>query len=213
MPPHMQYIRELVFRSARVEALDRVFVEIQEMKKRVQQLQKEAELKRDIVKQEKLRLDPQDSSAPRLKDVNVRPAISRKKGVTGTVTAHLNGLRYRSSDNQHIDVIYDNVAFAIFQPATQKQKQNVDTHSVIIHFELKNPILLDSTAAAKSRKTTSVQFFFNVFELSEDLSTANRYRDDEGLQEEQLERQRRKKWNEKFRTFARALQDVSHGGA
>jgi nucleosome binding factor SPN SPT16 subunit len=43
--------------------------------------------------------------------------------------------------------------------------------------------------------------------VSEDLAQSNRFRDEDGLAEEQEERKRRKRWNEKFLTFVKEVEE------
>ena len=52
-----------------------------------------------------------------------------------------------------------------------------------------------------------LQFFVEVVESSEDLSMSSRFRDVDGLAEEQEERRRKKKWNERFLQFVKEVED------
>lgn len=128
-------------------------------------------MKQSLVAQEELKLD-RKGPVPMLKDVSVRPNLSRKKGATGTLSAHLNGLRFVSTDKIKVDIIYANIKSAFYQPAEE------GSHNVTIHFELKNPILIDTT---KTKKTNHLQFYVEVVESSEDLSLSSRFRDEDGL--------------------------------
>jgi hypothetical protein len=66
---------------------------------------------------------------PRLSDVIMRPHISGRKTV-GYVEAHTNGLRFRSKKGEVVDVMYNNIRNAIFQPCLKET-------NVIMHFHLK----------------------------------------------------------------------------
>jgi len=66
---------------------------------------------------------------PRLSELTMRPHLSGRKTV-GRLEAHTNGLRFLSKKNEHVDVMYNNVRVALFQPCER------DLY-VIIHFHLK----------------------------------------------------------------------------
>ena len=192
----LRYISELTYRS-NSGSLDKVFYDIKELRKRVQNRMKELEAKQSLVVQADLVLDRR-GPVPTLKDVQARPQLSRKK-TTGALTAHVNGLRFLTSDKFKVDVLYSNIKAAFYQPAE-------DTHQVLLHFELTHPILLDKS---KTKKTSFLQVYFEVIEVSEDINSTNRYRDEDGLMEEQQERQRRRKWNERFLTFVKEVNNSS----
>ena len=177
----LRYISELTYRS-NSGSLDKVFYDIKELRKRVQNRMKELEAKQSLVVQADLVLDRR-GPVPTLKDVQARPQLSRKK-TTGALTAHTNGLRFLTSDKFKVDVLYSNIKAAFYQPAE-------DTHQVLLHFELVHPILLDKS---KTKKTNFLQVYYEVVDVSEDINSTNRYRDEDGLMEEQQERQRRRKW-------------------
>lgn len=199
--PGMKYISEISYRSMST-ALQEVYFQVDQLKKFVTSRLKEQEATKSIVAQEELRLDRR-STPPQLKDIMVRPALSRKKTTVGLLTAHLNGFRYVTADKIKVDIIYSNIKSAFYQPAQ-------DSHNVILHFELKDPILLDK---AKAKKTNFLQFYVEVVEVSEDLTTANRYRDEDGLAEEQAERKRKKRMNERFLEFVKEVEEkLARGG-
>ena len=189
----LRYISELSFRTAS-NSLDKVFFDIKELRKRVQNRLKEFEAKSSLVLQPDLVLERR-GIIPTLKEVSARPQLSRKK-TTGTLAAHSNGLRYSTSDKFKVDVLYANIKAAFYQPAE-------DTHQVLLHFELRHPILLDRS---KTKKTSFLQIYYEVVDVSEDLSSSNRYRDEDGLLEEQQERIRRKRWNERFLDFVKQVE-------
>ena len=137
----MQYISELTYRTA-TTSLDKPYFEMDQMRKNWTNRVKEQEVKQSLVVQEELRLD-RKGPPPMLKDISVRPHLSRKK-TTGTLSAHLNGLRFVTTDKIKVDIIYANIKSAFYQPAEE------GNHNVTIHFELRNPILLDKS---KTKKT------------------------------------------------------------
>jgi len=190
------YISELSFRTSS-QSLDKPFFDLDQLRKNWLLRMKEQEVKSSLVEQEELRID-RKGPTPILKDINARPQLTRKKTTTGTLTAHLNGLRFVTTEKNKIDIIYGNIKNAFYQPAEE------GSHNVTIHFELKNPILLDKS---KTKKTNHMQFFVEVVESSEDLSMSSRFRDEDGLAEEQEERRRKKRWNERFLQFVKEVED------
>jgi nucleosome binding factor SPN SPT16 subunit len=82
--------------------LDKPFFEIDQMRKNWTNRVKELEVKQSLVVQEELKLD-RKGPPPMLKDISVRPHLSRKK-TTGTLSAHLNGLRFVTTDKIKVDV-------------------------------------------------------------------------------------------------------------
>jgi nucleosome binding factor SPN SPT16 subunit len=97
----LQYISELTYRTA-TTSLDKPFFEIDQMRKNWLNRVKELEVKQSLVIQDELKLD-RKGPPPMLKDVSVRPHLSRKK-TTGTLSAHLNGLRFVTTDKIKVDV-------------------------------------------------------------------------------------------------------------
>lgn len=184
-----QFIREVTFRSSAAgEALGKVFFDIKELRKRVQNRLKEQSTKKTLVIQENLILSKPPIA--KLREISVRPSVSRRR-TTGILVAHENGLRFVSSaDKFKVDVIYKNVKCCFFQKAHK-------SINVIMHFQLHNAILLK-----KGKKTEWVQFFVEVVESSQDLGKRSRYGDEDGLLEEQQERRRRQRWNERFKDFS-----------
>uniref|UniRef100_A0A1I7WCF3 FACT complex subunit n=1 Tax=Heterorhabditis bacteriophora TaxID=37862 RepID=A0A1I7WCF3_HETBA len=88
--------------------------------------------KEGAVKQDKLMLS-QAKANPKLKDLFVRPNIIAKR-ISGSLEAHLNGFRYTSLRGDRIDVLYNNIKHAFFQPCDNEM-------IILLHFHLKNPVL------------------------------------------------------------------------
>lgn len=195
--PHAKYIREISYRS-KSQSLDAIFRMIRALRKRVQDRRKEQETRASLVKQKNLIVDREKGPAARLRDVAMRPHLSRKKA-TGILYAHTNGFRYKSTTRQHVDIIYENIKHAFFKPA-----QN--SISVILHFELKNGIILGDKT---KKKTNFVQFYVDVIDASQDIDPRSRYRDEDGLQEEQEERRNTERWNERFKKFVKAVEEYT----
>jgi len=126
----------------------------------------------------------------------MRPFISGKK-TTGTLEAHTNGLRFTSKKHEIVDIMYGNIKHSLFQPCENEVM-------VLIHFYLKNPVLVGR------KKSQNVQFLTEVVDASVALDSARRsmYDPDE-LDEEQRERQLRKKLNEMFKEFCKKMERVA----
>merc|ERR1719163_718084 len=91
------------------------------------------------------------ASVPRLQGLSVRPHLSGRKS-QGTLEAHKNGLRFTSSKNERLDVLYSNIKHAIYQPCQGE-------HQVLIHFHLKNALLI------KKKKVVDIQFYTEVIDV------------------------------------------------
>jgi len=60
----------------------------------------------------------------------MRPPISGRK-VLGVVKCHKNGFKYTSVKNEKLEIIFNNIKHAFFQPCEKD-------HIVLIHFHLHN---------------------------------------------------------------------------
>jgi nucleosome binding factor SPN SPT16 subunit len=135
-----------------------------------------------------------DQMVPRLGGgkMQVRPALSGKKN-QGSIEAHRNGFRYRSTSGDTLQVMYKNIRLAVMQPSTNE----VNTY---IHLVLKQPMKV------ANRPTTFITFFKQVVESSIDLSIRSSGMTDQAeLAEEERERRWRKKTNKEFREFQKAI--------
>lgn len=84
---------------------------IKELQAKLKQTEVEAKNKDDFVEQEKLQL--RNTKRPALRNLKVRPAISKQK-VSGMLELHLNGFRYMTTKNEKVDVIFKNIKHSIF---------------------------------------------------------------------------------------------------
>jgi len=191
------FIRELTFKTkATLEGLSNAYFQIREVQKRYKQRLQEAEVAKTIVIQEDLQINNRTGPVAKLRDVSIRPLMSRRK-TTGILVAHENGFRYTSSDKGKLDIIYKNIKTAFFQPAE-------NSVNVLLHFELHNGIMYGPKA---NKKTNYVQFYVEVVEASQDISQRSRQGDEDGLLEEQEERRRRQRQNERFHAFVKKVED------
>ena len=145
------FIKEMTFRALHPQNLTLTYQMFQELRKRVKQRELKAEQEKDLVTQSKL-IRIKDQRVPRLQDLTMRPQISGRKCV-GTIEAHQNGLRFNSTKGEVLDIMYDNIKHAIYQPCEK-------TTMVLVHFHLKDFILIGK------KKQKDVQFYTEVIDAS-----------------------------------------------
>lgn len=149
----------------------------------------------NLVKQDKL-VRTKNERVPRLADLTMRPVFAGRK-TQGNLEAHSNGLRFISSRGEIVDVMYENIKHAIFQPCETEIM-------VLVHFHLINPIMVGK------KKQQDIQFFTEVVDASQAVDAGRRsmYDPDE-MDDEQRERQLRKRLNEAFKEFCRKVESVA----
>ena len=126
----------------------------------------------------------------------MRPVFAGRK-TQGNLEAHTNGLRFISTRQEVVDIMYDNIKYAIFQPCENEIM-------VLVHFHLKNAIMIGK------KKHMDVQFFTEVVESSQAVDNGRRsmYDPDE-MDDEQRERQLRKRLNQAFKDFCKKVDAVA----
>jgi len=193
--PYTSFIREMTFRSLDSHNLTQAFRQIQELRKRERQQELRILEEANLVKQEKL-VRTKNERVPRLSDLTMRPVFAGRK-TQGNLEAHTNGLRFISTRGDIVDIMYPNVKHAIFQPCENEIM-------VLIHFHLKNPIMVGK------KKQKDIQFFTEVVDASQTVDQGRRsmYDPDE-MDDEQRERQLRKKLNEAFKEFCRKVENTA----
>uniref|UniRef100_A0A1I7YJM3 FACT complex subunit n=1 Tax=Steinernema glaseri TaxID=37863 RepID=A0A1I7YJM3_9BILA len=194
--PLATYVKEMSYRSSNVkepgeitatgENLHTAFRLVKEMQKRYKTAEAEEREREGAVKQDKLILSTAKGN-PKLKDLSVRPNIIQKK-IAGTVEAHVNGFRYTSLRGDKIDVLYNNIKHAFFQPCDSEM-------IILLHFNLKNPVLWGK------KKYSDIQFYTEVGEITTDLGKYHHMQDRDDIQSEHMEREMRKKLNQAFQNF------------
>uniref|UniRef100_A0A914LQU9 FACT complex subunit n=1 Tax=Meloidogyne incognita TaxID=6306 RepID=A0A914LQU9_MELIC len=198
--PHFalaKYLKELSFKSSNVREpgevnapslnLQNAARMIKELQKRFRTLEAEEREKEGAVKQDKLIISQNGKGNPKLKDLYVRPNIIAKR-ISGSLEAHVNGFRYTSLRGDKIDVLYNNIKHAFFQPCDNEM-------IILLHFHLKNPVLWGK------KKYLDVQFYTEVGEITTDLGKYHHMQDRDDMQSEQMEREMRKKLNLAFQSF------------
>jgi len=193
--PFATFVREMTFRSLERNNLDQAYRQIMELRKRVKQREQKEQEESNLVEQTKLKRTKQ-GKIPRLQDLTMRPQFSGRK-TNGQLEAHTNGLRFRSQKSEVLDIMYDNVRHAFFQPCKKELM-------VLVHFNLKNPIMIGR------KKHDNVQFYTEVIDSSEQVDGSRRsmYDPDE-FDEENRQLQLRKRLNEAFKVFCKKVERVA----
>lgn len=164
------------------------------MQKKFKTLEAEEREKEGAVKQDKLIVNNVKGN-PKLKDLFVRPNIVAKR-MTGTLEAHNNGFRYTTPRGDKIDVLYNNIKHAFFQPCDNEI-------IILLHFSLKNPVLWGK------KKYSDIQFYAEVGEVTTDLGKYHHMQDRDDMASEQMEREMRKKLNSTFEAFCDKVAKVT----
>ena len=193
--PYASFIREMTFRSLDGNNLVAAFRQISELRKRARAKEIRESEELNLVKQEKL-IRTKNERVPRLSDLTMRPVFAGRK-TQGNLEAHTNGLRFISTRSEVVDIMYNNIKYAIFQPCENEIM-------VLVHFHLKNAIMVGK------KKHMDVQFFTEVVDASQAVDNGRRsmYDPDE-MDDEQRERTLRKRLNSAFRDFCKKVDAVA----
>jgi len=193
--PYASFIREMTFRSLDGNNLVAAFRQISELRKRARAREIREIEELNLVKQEKL-VRTKNERVPRLSDLTMRPVFAGRK-TQGNLEAHTNGLRFISTRSEVVDIMYNNIKYAIFQPCESEIM-------VLIHFHLKNPIMVGK------KKHVDIQYFTEVVDSSQAVDTGRRsmYDPDE-MDDEQRERVLRKRLNTAFKDFCKKVDSVA----
>ena len=151
------FVKEVTYRSTNIKEpgeltapsmnLQTAFRMIKDIQKLYKAREAEEKEKADLVEQDSLMLSSGKGN-PRLKDLYIRPNIVQKR-LSGTLEAHTNGFRYTSVRGDKVDILYNNIKHALFQPCDGEM-------IILLHFNLKNPIMFGK------KKQQDVQFYTEV---------------------------------------------------
>lgn len=196
--PNGTFLRELTFKSNDQKHLQATCKKIREHMKKMKQLEREKEQNISLAKQ--AQIIPNKGKRVVMDNLVIRPNLTARKTV-GALEAHLNGLRYTSTQNEKIDISYNNVKHCFFQPCD-------DELIVLVHFNLHNNILIGN------KKVSNVQFYQEAGSLADDLETSKRKRtmhmnEQEELEQEQRERELRVKLNARFNRFVNNISSLA----
>ena len=132
------YIKEITYRATNIKEAGEIsapstnlglaFKYIKDMQKEYKEKETEEKEKEGMVKQDSLILS-NNKMNPKLKDLFLRPNIVQKR-TTGTLEAHTNGFLYTSLRGDKVEILYNNIKHAVFQPCDHEI-------IILIHFHLK----------------------------------------------------------------------------
>ena len=126
---------------------------------------------------------------------HMSPNLGQKR-IPGTLEAHSNGFRYSTIRNDRVDILYNNIKHAIFQPCDHEM-------IMVVHFKLKNFILMNK------RKVSDIRFYIEVGEITTDLMKSSNIRDRDDIYAEQMEREHRTKLKSGFKNFIDRVEGFS----
>ncbi|XP_059476610.1 FACT complex subunit spt16 [Neocloeon triangulifer] len=194
--PDATFVKEMTYRSTNVKEqgelsapssnLSTAFRLIKEVQKKFKNREAEEKEKEDLVKQDTLVISTNKGN-PKLKDLYIRPNIVSKR-MTGVLEAHTNGFRYTSVRGDKVDILYNNIKHAFFQPCDGEM-------IILLHFHLKHAIMFGK------KKHIDVQFYTEVGEITTDLGKHQHMHDRDDLAGEQAERELRHKLKSAFKSF------------
>uniref|UniRef100_A0A8C3UYJ5 FACT complex subunit n=1 Tax=Catharus ustulatus TaxID=91951 RepID=A0A8C3UYJ5_CATUS len=167
---------------------------LREVQKRYKTREAEEKEKEGIVKQDSLVINLNRSN-PKLKDLYIRPNIAQKR-MQGALEAHVNGFRFTSVRGDKVDILYNNIKHAVFQPCDGEM-------IIVLHFHLKNAIMFGK------KRHTDVQFYTEVGEITTDLGKHQHMHDRDDLYAEQMEREMRHKLKTAFKNFIEKVEALT----
>ncbi|KAM5192405.1 FACT complex subunit SPT16 [Mantella aurantiaca] len=202
--PDATFVKEITYRASNMKTpgessvpslnLQNAFRIIKEVQKRYKTREAEEKEKEGIVKQDSLIINLNRSN-PKLKDLYIRPNIAQKR-MQGSLEAHVNGFRFTSVRGDKVDILYNNIKHAIFQPCDGEM-------IIVLHFHLKNAIMFGK------KRHTDVQFYTEVGEITTDLGKHQHMHDRDDLYAEQLEREMRHKLKTAFKNFIEKVEALT----
>merc|ERR1712051_357753 len=204
--PDASFLKELTYRSTNVKEpgelsapssnLNTAFKLIKDIQKKYKTREAEEKEKADLVQQDTLVLGTGKGN-PKLKDLYIRPNIVQKR-LIGVLEAHTNGFRYTSIRGDKVDILYNNIKHAFYQPCDGEM-------IILLHFHLKNAIMFGK------KKHIDVQFYTEVGEITTDLGKHQHMHDRDDLAAEQAERELRHKLKNAFKSFCEKVESVTKG--
>merc|ERR1712038_730050 len=205
-PQDATFVKELTYRSTNVKEpgeisapsanLNTAFKLIKDIQKTFRTREAEEKEKADLVQQDTLIIGIGKGN-PKLKDLYIRPNIVQKR-LIGVLEAHTNGFRYTSIRGDKVDILYNNIKHAFYQPCDGEML-------ILLHFHLKNPIMFGK------KKQQDVQFYTEVGEITTDLGKHQHMHDRDDLASEQAERELRHKLKAGFKGFCDKVETLTKG--
>jgi len=204
--PEATFLKEVTYRSTNIKEpgelqppssnLVTALKLIKDIQKKYKMREAEEKEKADLVEQDNLVVSSGKGN-PKLKDLYIRPNLVQKR-LSGILEAHVNGFRYTSIRGDKVDVLYNNIKHALFQPCDGEM-------IILLHFHLRNPIMFGK------KKQQDVQFYTEVGEITTDLGKHQHMHDRDDLAAEQAERELRHKLKQGFKGFCEKVEGVTKG--
>merc|ERR1719312_513036 len=198
------FVKEVTYRSTNIKEpgeIDAPSSNLNAAFKKIKDIQKNRKT-REAEESEKANLVQQDSlivgvgkGNPKLKDLYIRPNIVQKR-LIGVLEAHTNGFRYTSIRGDKVDILYNNIKHAFYQPCDGEM-------IILLHFHLKNAIMFGK------KKHVDVQFYTEVGEITTDLGMHQHMHDRDDLAAEQAERELRHKLKQAFKGFCDKVESAT----
>lgn len=200
------FLKELTYRSyalkeqgevnSPAQNLNDSFMAIKTVQKKFKtRVDEEKELE-GVVKQDTLVISS-NKAGPKLKDLYIRPNLYQKR-ISGSLESHVNGFRFTSIRNDKVDILYNNIKHAIYQPCDGEM-------IILLHFNLKSPIIMNK------KKQFDIQFYTEVGEITTDLGKRQHMHDRDDYAAEAAEREMRNKLKQAFKSFCDKVESVTKG--
>ena len=177
-------VKELTFKSTNMSRLADIYNTLRAFIKNKKAQIKENIAKATLIKQKKLLLS-RDPIA--LRDVQIRPSLSTRRKTIGRLELHSNGFRFTDNWGARLDILFENISFAVFQPALNSEC------NILLHFQLREEQLVHK------KRTEWLQIFFDTSTASIDLSKTSRFADED-------ESRKRKRFSVRFSNFVNAAE-------
>jgi len=200
------FLKELTYRSYALKEQGEVnspaqnlqdsFVAIKTVQKKFKSRIDEQKELEGVVKQDTLIVSA-NKIGPKLKDLYIRPNLYQKR-ISGSLESHVNGFRFTSIRNDKIDILYNNIKHAIYQPCDGEM-------IILLHFNLKNPIVINK------KKQFDIQFYTEVGEITTDLGKRQHMHDRDDYAAEAAEREMRNKLKSAFKAFCDKVEAATKG--
>lgn len=174
--PKSAMLKELSFRTTNVHHASKIVQEVKSLKVAVVGREKERVERAALVVQEEL---IRGKRIFKLSDIWIRPSTGMLgKKSNGQLEAHQNGFRYLPPRGSNVDLMYKNIRFAFFQPASKELM-------TILHFHLHDPIMV-------GKKITSyIQFYSEITDIVQTVEGGRRSAfDPDEIEEEIREKER-----------------------
>jgi len=204
--PDASFLKELTYRSTNTKEpgelsapssnLNTAFKLIKDIQKKYKTREAEEKELADLVVQDKLIINSGKGN-PKLKDLYIRPNITQKR-LSGVLEAHTNGFMYTSIRGDKVDILYNNIKHAFYQPCDSEM-------IILLHFNLKNALMVGK------KKQHDIQFYTEVGEITTDLGKHQHMHDRDDLAAEQAERELRHKLKNAFKSFCEKVESVTKG--